>query len=419
MPSTYSSSLRVELQATGENDTLWGIKNNDNLSVVLESAIAGIATIVMLDMNYTLSLGYSDDDEARKAILMVTGANTAARDIIIPAVTKQYIVTNATSGGFVVNIHVAGQSGLAIAPGVTAILYCDATNMYMVASSVVPVNSVYPSNIVSGAKEWRFDSALGVGVAAVPVTNWGSLAIGGTSGGQASTYVNGVMGAQLAAIPTEGQLNSPILPLTFNVAGTQRMSISVLGIVNVPGSFAANSITSVTGYTGITSANITNALGYTPFRITGGTFTGDIAAPNINASTKVTTPVLAGGTMTGTSLVTTANVTVGGYMYSYGDVYSFSDERVKKNWRRVDNYVARLANVTCGVYDRIDVELTQVGVGAQSLQKILPEAINKDITGKLAVSYGQAAMYSAVELAKVVTSLMERVSQLEAELKAK
>jgi hypothetical protein len=70
-----------------------------------------------------------------------------------------------------------------------------------------------------------------------------------------------------------------------------------------------------------------------------------------------------------------------------------------------DNFVSRLSEVRVGIYDRTDGEqLTQVGVSAQSLQELLPEAITtaQDEMGTLSVNYGGAALASAVELAKAI-----------------
>jgi hypothetical protein len=68
-----------------------------------------------------------------------------------------------------------------------------------------------------------------------------------------------------------------------------------------------------------------------------------------------------------------------------------------------------MSQVKSGIYDRTDLDLTQAGVSAQSLQKVLPEAV---IDGeKLSVAYGNAALVLAIELAK-------RVLELEAKLNA-
>jgi hypothetical protein len=117
----------------------------------------------------------------------------------------------------------------------------------------------------------------------------------------------------------------------------------------------------------------------------------------------------------------TPSVTINssGSFVAAGNVTAYSDERLKTNWRPVtDNFVEKLAQVKSGVYDRTDVELTQVGVSAQSLQKILPEAVTepKDESGYLTVSYGNAALTASVELAKEVVALKELVKELKAEV---
>jgi hypothetical protein len=101
-----------------------------------------------------------------------------------------------------------------------------------------------------------------------------------------------------------------------------------------------------------------------------------------------------------------------------GNITAYSDERLKTNWQPMpDNYVTRLAKVKVGIYDRTDEkEMSQVGVSAQSFQQLLPQAIitAKDEMQTLSVSYGNAALASAVELAKEIVDLKTRVAELEA-----
>ncbi len=103
-----------------------------------------------------------------------------------------------------------------------------------------------------------------------------------------------------------------------------------------------------------------------------------------------------------------------GDMVAAGNVTAYSDERIKKNWRDLpQNFVDQLANVRMGTYDRTDANLTQVGVSAQSLQAILPEAVSSGLDGRLCVSYGNAALAASIALAKRVVELEERISALE------
>ena len=102
------------------------------------------------------------------------------------------------------------------------------------------------------------------------------------------------------------------------------------------------------------------------------------------------------------NLVATANVT------------AYSDERVKTNWRDLSsNTIAKMAQVKSGIFDRTDQEMTQVGVSAQSLREVLPDAVLEDVDGKLSVSYGNAAMVSVVELCKEIVTLRARLEAVE------
>ena len=88
-----------------------------------------------------------------------------------------------------------------------------------------------------------------------------------------------------------------------------------------------------------------------------------------------------------------------------GNLSANSDERLKTNWRDLhENFVEQLAEVKHGIYDRIDdsAAKTQVGVSAQSLQKVMPNAVDSDVNGILSVAYGNAALVAAVELAQRV-----------------
>jgi hypothetical protein len=102
-----------------------------------------------------------------------------------------------------------------------------------------------------------------------------------------------------------------------------------------------------------------------------------------------------------------------GSIYAGGNVTAYSDERLKKDWEQMpSDFVDRLANVLAGSFTRIDSGLRQVGVGAQSLQPLMPDAVPLGNDEVLTVAYGQAALVACVELAK-------RVVQLETKLKDK
>lgn len=85
-----------------------------------------------------------------------------------------------------------------------------------------------------------------------------------------------------------------------------------------------------------------------------------------------------------------------------------SDESLKEHWEEISpSLVDGLASLLAGTYDRKDLKQRQVGVGAQSLQKIMPEAVYGD--DLLSVNHGGAALVSAVALAKRLVALERRV----------
>lgn len=115
------------------------------------------------------------------------------------------------------------------------------------------------------------------------------------------------------------------------------------------------------------------------------------------------------------SFAGSANLTFDGTNLTCGGtVTANSDESLKTNWRDLPaDFVAQLAKVKHGTYDRVDLELTQDGVSAQSLQSLLPNSVLKGEDGKLSVAYGNAALVAAIKLAERVVELEARLAALE------
>jgi len=130
MASTYSPSLKLTLMGDGDQAGLWGQTTNTNLGTLLEQAITGVQSIVMSDANYTLTNFNGITNEARNAVLVITGTNNAIRDLIPPVVEKLYTIVNNTTGGYAIRVIGASGTGVNIPNGVTTLVYCDGTNFY-------------------------------------------------------------------------------------------------------------------------------------------------------------------------------------------------------------------------------------------------------------------------------------------------
>lgn len=135
MPSTYSTRLRLELQATGENRSTWGTKANNTLNMI-EAAISGYVTVAMGDANTTLTTANGSTDQARNMIVEVTGTHTAVRNIIVPSVSKVYLIKNSTTGGFAVGVKTAAGTAATVPAGATRVVYCDSLDCYLAQSTL-------------------------------------------------------------------------------------------------------------------------------------------------------------------------------------------------------------------------------------------------------------------------------------------
>ena len=131
MASTFSTSLKLELIGNGDQSGTWGTTTNTNLGTLIEQAITGVQAITMTNADYTLSNLNGISDEARNAVLVVGGTNSAIRNVIAPAVNKTYIVANNTIGGFAIIIKTPSSTGVSIANGATQTVYCDGTEFYI------------------------------------------------------------------------------------------------------------------------------------------------------------------------------------------------------------------------------------------------------------------------------------------------
>lgn len=111
MPSSWSPSLRFELQFTGENINLWGDKLNAVLAHA-DKAIAGWLT-KPLTGDTTLTTANAGDDEARAAMIKFTGAGPFT--VTLPAVSKTYLVWNACTGA--VTLTAGAGATVTVDPG--------------------------------------------------------------------------------------------------------------------------------------------------------------------------------------------------------------------------------------------------------------------------------------------------------------
>ena len=149
MASTYTTSLNLELQASGENSGTWGTKTNTNISL-LETAICGGSSSSLAITATSQSLTASDGsaDQSRRAVLKLTGTLTGNTTLSSEAVEKIYWIDNqATMSTYTLTFKPAGGSGVSLASGRKHLIFQDGSTAFDPLADYGPINS---SALVSG-----------------------------------------------------------------------------------------------------------------------------------------------------------------------------------------------------------------------------------------------------------------------------
>ena len=153
MTTAYTPILQLALPVVGELNGTWGTVANDNITSMIEQAIAGLATInTWTTASHTLTTADGTTDEARCAMLECSGAPGAAATVICPARTKLFVIKNSVTGGFAVTLKTSAGTGISVPNGSTALLYCDGTNVVSGATYMASLvtTSITDSGLTSG-----------------------------------------------------------------------------------------------------------------------------------------------------------------------------------------------------------------------------------------------------------------------------
>jgi len=156
MANTTSASLKLTVQATGENSGTWGQFTNTNL-LILEQAIGGY-TGVALNATTGATLTFSNGalSNGKDQVIRLTGTITSNVNVVIPdGVEKTYIVENATSGAFTVTFKTSSGTGATWSTTDKGykIIYSDGTNVVDVTADLgnITAGNITVGTIASGA----------------------------------------------------------------------------------------------------------------------------------------------------------------------------------------------------------------------------------------------------------------------------
>jgi hypothetical protein len=280
MPSTYSPDLRIELIANGEKSGTWGTITNDNLGVIIEDAISGLASVTTVSANQALTAQNGAVDQARCAALSLDTTTGADFAVYVPPVTKLYVVQNASSytvtvyASTVLGNTTAAGTGVAIPTSKSVLLRCDGTNVVEQLNHVVGNLSVGGDFTVVGNATFTTQSP-GDSTTKAATTAFVGAAITaqglGTIATQNANSVNitgGTMSGMTSIADTIGNVrNIPINSKTASYVllvsdAGQVVSITTGGVTVPSGVFSAGQAVSVYNNSG-SSQTITQGGGTT------------------------------------------------------------------------------------------------------------------------------------------------------------
>lgn len=145
MASTYSS-LKIELIGTGDQAGTWGNTTNTNLGTAIEEAITGTANVTFASSNAAIALTDTNSAQtARNLRLNLVGTITNVQTLFVPAVEKQYLITNGLSNSIIIsNGTNAAPTGttFTLPAGRSSIVFNDATNIVDVITFVSSLSNV-------------------------------------------------------------------------------------------------------------------------------------------------------------------------------------------------------------------------------------------------------------------------------------
>ena len=427
MSSTYSTSLRIELQASGANSGTWGTITNNNFSQSLEFAIAGVTNVACGDAAVT-TLTNADgpqsqaNNQARSAHIRLTGAHGAVRIAQFPATQKVYLITNATtdsgsSGPYAMTCRL-GASGntLSIANGTTRLVSTDGTNWYDVFSLAGSIDLQGQELILDADADTSLtadtDDQIDIKIANIDVANVTTANSGDL------VITNAVQDKDIAFKGDDGGGAITALSLDMSDAGKATFN----GVVDADAGITVDNITIDGTEIDLSSGDLTlDVEGDIVLDANGGDIKfnddGTAIAEFTNSSTdfvikSVTNDkdiIFKGVDNTAAITALTLDMSGAGAATFNNDVTAFSDKRLKTDIKNIDNALSKVTKMQGVYYKRNDIDdaREQVGVLAQDMEEILPQVVlTKDDDFKT----------KSVDYGKICAVLIESIKELKAEI---
>jgi hypothetical protein len=172
MTINYTTLLGLAKPVTGTEANTWGTVVNDEITSLLDTAVAGTTTLSS-DADVTLTTTTGAANEARQAIILWTAGGTTLRTITAPAQSKAYVVINKTSSTQSIKLVGVGPTmGVTIIAGESAVCAWNGVDFIKTGSTI--------ANAAGSNTQVQFNNSGVLGGSANLTWNGSSLAVTGT-----------------------------------------------------------------------------------------------------------------------------------------------------------------------------------------------------------------------------------------------
>jgi len=250
MTVNYTTNLALGQPVTGTESGTWGDDVNNAVTSYLDIAIAGSLSISITTADVTLAntQGTSSatnigSTTAQYAILNITGAKTAARNLNLPVTSKSYIINNAGTGGFTLTVRgVTPTTGVTLADGEKAIVAWNGTDYAKISS--------FPSGTAGGISYY---SAAGTIVGSAAGTSGQVLTSAGAGTPTWSTPASNPQIQPISASIGSSALTISASALTLDFRSTTLGSGTVTTVTGTPANLVVPSTATIGSSSGVLS----------------------------------------------------------------------------------------------------------------------------------------------------------------------
>lgn len=244
MTINYTTLLGLAKPVTGTEANTWGTVVNDEITSLLDTAVAGTTTITS-DADVTLTTTTGAANTSRQAVLLWTASGTVTRTITAPAQSKVYVVINKTGSTQSIKLVGAGPTaGVTIIAGESAVCSWNGVDFIKVGSTI--------ANAAGSNTQVQFNNSGVLGGSANLTWSGTALAITGTAAvtGALTATLDSTFsstGALIISKGTTGQRPTAVSGmLRFNTTSTEFEGYNGTAWASVGGAALSNDTSTAT-----------------------------------------------------------------------------------------------------------------------------------------------------------------------------